>query len=892
MKRLSAVLGAGILFLSTIASAAPTVLRYDARCLTTDPTVVAKGVSLDRLEVLEAEMGGSWVPGGPYPCRVERVVREAEKGTLTCQLQSLSPQDGVMRVVGLELAQVENDVAARLLWARYRYSSDAGTYGADFEDQKVSHGSCGIAAAYDAAGYGIGSLVLGRDGAKLIDVNKLPATVKRAAIPAELLADVRTVEVGGGAIPGPFVLLTTNAFPLVEARVGSGATAFVSVGATFGKGRAVSFGHPGFFQRANCQLDGERLVRQALAWTTHGKEKPRVAVLREAGVAQFFRDLGCEDVRVVSEVPARGSADLLIASGFKAEDVDRAVAFVAGGGGLLNTTLGWGYLYFNRAATFASDFADNRVMARFGYVQGPTMVGRIGTSFPAASGSDALGVRVNEALKLACSRSVWQRLGVQARRQIGASLSILVSSLPPQVCPEVEAQLEALTGRPGEKVPSPLTPIAEADALERVIRLARQNAWLADPEKPVARDPAAAVYPGDVKSGTPRVAREMTVDPTVPRWQSTGYFAPAGEGLTVTLPAGAEKLGLKVRIGSTADDLTGKSEWKRAPRVTVEHPLTKRQTTVYSPFGGLVYIVVPTSTFTSTSPLNLSLSGGVKAPWFKLGRDKPEDFAAACAASGAPYGEIEGTNFVVTAETAGLRRVKDPAWIARYWDKVIAADRDLAQLRRAYPERMCSDVQLTSGWMHDGYPLMTHQNETHLDWAIDEERLAKGEGWGCYHEIGHNHQDRVWTPACCGEVTVNLFTVLAIEKVAGQDWREERFTSGRNRMAARVKKWKDGGGTFETWKKDPFLQLELYLRLQEAFGWDAYRETIGRYWKPGFVRPNTRDDVDIFNVFVRTMSDVTQRNLAPVFAAWSIPMSDATRTHCAVYPEAPATLLP
>ena len=97
-------------------------------------------------------------------------------------------------------------------------------------------------------------------------------------------------------------------------------------------------------------MDGRRLDGNALAWTTRGKTKPRVAVLREAGVAGFFRELGCADVRVVADVPARDTAAVLVATGFRAADVDAAVAFVEAGGGLLNTSLGWGYLYFNREA--------------------------------------------------------------------------------------------------------------------------------------------------------------------------------------------------------------------------------------------------------------------------------------------------------------------------------------------------------------------------------------------------------------------------------------------------------------------------------------------------------------------------------------------------------------
>ena len=873
--------------LAHAAWAAPGIVRFDACCLTTEPTVVARGVALAQVEVLEAELGGGWVPGGPFPCRAERIVRDVAKGTLACQLQSLSPQDGVMRVVGLELAQTNADVSARLLWSRYRYKACAEDYGFDFDDPKVRHGQCAIARSYAEAGYGIGSLVLGLDGATLVTPD---ADCSAPCVPAlpELCAGVSEVNVGGGAIPGPFVLLGTNAFPLVAAEIGGGAKACVSVGATYGKGRAVSFGHPGFFQRANCLLDGERLVRNAFAWVSAGRVSPRVAVLREAGVADFFRALGCSDVRVVHEIPEPDAADILIATGFSDRDVAPAVTFVAAGGGLLNTTLGWGYLYFHRDASFTEAFADNRVMGRFGYLQGPTTVRRVGASFPAAAERDAPGMRGDDALALAVSED-WPRQRSAVRRQVGATLGLLVASLPPGLLPEIESRLAELTApRATDKVPSPRTPVRESDALLRLAILARCTAWQANPERPVAADPAAATYPGLVKPDAPRVTRRVTVDLSVPRWHGTGLFAPAGEPLTVRLPEGAEKLGLKVRIGSTADDLTGRPEWNRAPRVTVEHPLTKRETTVYTPFGGLVYIVVPDSA--SAASLDLSISGAVTAPWFRLGRDTTEGFAAACAASGAPYGEIEGENFVVTAETEGLRQVKDPAWIARYWDKVVAADRDLAQLRRRYPERICSDVQLTSGWMHDGYPLMTHRNASHLDWALDAARLAKGEAWGCYHEIGHNHQNRVWTPACCGEVTVNLFTVLAIEKVAGQDWREERFESGRTRMAGRVKAWKARGATYADWKKDPFLQLELYLRLQEAYGWEAYRETIGSYWKPGFKRPNLKDDVDIFNVFIRTMSETVKADLAEPFAAWSVPVRAETKAFCAQFPSAAASL--
>ncbi len=1048
----------------------PRIVRFGDKFLGAQPTLVLKGVPLDCVSVEGADMGGTWVPGGPFPCRAECVAHDRERGTLTCQLQCRSPKDNVMRIILLELEQTfRGDVTARLLRAHYRYGG--GEYGVDYDQESNRSGSCGLARNYGDQGYVIGRLILGLNGAKaqpevelplepdlkgawkaaavetvpfapespvvlvpnakLADVVGFSAEVgvafgvydfkfqtvdryyaepptddqedlahngfyhfkrtssgdecwarvevqvkapghggkllgvivldlvqvggdirgavssvhypfgsnygmtvsgressaqaryfgpgddltknhnvlnlslrhlqlrlagkrprlTRTAAPRELLDGVRSIDVGGGAVAGPFVLLTTNAFPLAVARTSSDATAFVAVGATYGKGKAVALGHPDFFRGSTALGDTWRLVANAVRWMSRGA-KPRLAVLRDQGRVVFFRELGFDDVRAVEGTTDLKGVDVLVTSGCRAEETKDVLAFVSRGGGLLATSLGWGYLYFNPTADFAEAFADNSVFGPLGFLQGKTMVSRVRDGFPVATDEEPRGTRVDEAFRLALSET-WPSMDASVRRQVAATLGLMMPALAHERLKKLQPKFEKIFARPeARRMPSLDKPLTEKDAFARLYVLLKQQLWLAKPERPIAADPAAAVYPGLVKPGTPTVEKRVMVDLAIPRWQSTGVFAPAGKPLTVKIDPAAAKFGLKVRIGTTADDVTGLPEWKRAPRVTMEHPLTKPETTVYSPFGGLVYIVVPSNQQPATSNQQpVLLSGGVMAPWFKLGRDTAESFKAACAASGAPYGEIEGKNLIITAETAGLARVKDPAWIARYWDKVVAEDRALASLTaRKSPERICSDVQLTGGFMHAGYPLMTHVNRPNLDWAIDEAMLAKGDAWGCFHEVGHNHQDRAWTPRCCGEVTVNLFTVLAIEKVAGQDWREERFPSGRNKLAKKVSDWVAHGKRFDNWKGDPFLALELYLRLQEAYGWEAYTRTFARYRSPGFKGPNRADDTDIFNVFIRSMSETVNANLAPVFAAWSVPVTDETRTFCSKYPAAESGL--
>jgi hypothetical protein len=507
-------------------------------------------------------------------------------------------------------------------------------------------------------------------------------------------------------------------------------------------------------------------------------------------------------------------------------------------------------------------------------------------AYSVVRGDTAPGTYADEAFEIALDRRKRSKADIQ---RATSTLTTLITALPNGVRPELHKRLKDLSAAPeASKMPSPSSPVGVEDICARIAIMTRKNAWLADPEKPVPAEKSAAVYPGAVKPGTPKTDKSLEIDLSVPRWHSTGIFAVAGEPLSVVIGEDVRKLGLKVRVGSTADDLSGCSEWKRSPRVTCEVSLSKAKTTVYNPFGGLVYIVVPEGRNLS-GIAKVRVSGGVMAPWYRLGVDTKESFAEQCRTTGAPYGEVQGRDFVVTAQTGCLAKVDDSEWIAAYWDKVLASAQDLAQWEnRRYPERMCSDVQLTVGFMHSGYPLMTHINDSGLDWAIDRERLEKGEAWGCYHEIGHNHQNWDWTPDGTVEVTVNLFTTYAIETVAGADIREDRFHSGRRPMESCVKRWVADGKSFDVWKRDPFLALEMYLRIKEAYGWDVFKKTFSRYRKRGFARP--RNDYEKWQVFAKEMSKSAGVNLADVLAAWSIPLSRETLAACSAYPDADAAI--
>ena len=58
---------------------------------------------------------------------------------------------------------------------------------------------------------------------------------------------------------------------------------------------------------------------------------------------------------------------------------------------------------------------------------------------------------------------------------------------------------------------------------------------------------------------------------------------------------------------------------------------------------------------------------------------------------------------------------------------------------RARPERYVTDVQISAGYMHAGYPIMTHLDAAARFVDLRASGRRKGD-WGLFHEMGHNHQ--------------------------------------------------------------------------------------------------------------------------------------------------------
>ena len=295
------------------------------------------------------------------------------------------------------------------------------------------------------------------------------------------------------------------------------------------------------------------------------------------------------------------------------------------------------------------------------------------------------------------------------------------------------------------------------------------------------------------------------------------------------------------------------------------------KTKLASPFGGLVYLVVPRNC--RVEPFEATVSEPSKPRGSNWTRRTPPRGEKQLRFARAPWAELEGEKVVITVPSAACSNIKDPAELMRFWDAVLDACADLAARprERDRPERIVVDEQISAGYMHSGYPVMMHLDvaETLVD--LDRIKANGHDGvWGFFHELGHNHQSGDWTFDGTGEVTVNLFTMYVYDTLLGGFPKDRRLDSPQWRKD--VETYFQEGPSFEKWKQRPFLALVMYMQLQKAFGWEAYKKVFAEYRDlPKEERP--KSDAEKRDQWMVRFSRTVGKNLGPFFVKWGVPVS-------------------
>lgn len=665
-------------------------------------------------------------------------------------------------------------------------------------------------------------------------------------------------------------------------------------------GRIVAFAHTGFLDDGSMSVgDTGTLIAECLRWAAHAEQgkgpQPRVACIN-CDLTKFIqaRGMTAEEVkgRDWESKLSRADVDVVCLVGNNLSDgqVDALAAFVNAGGGLMLAQTAWAWRDTGREGILENPLNRicSKVQAGLAWTRATSdKTGKVGFLVPAAAAGQEppllLAGPALEALVKGGAGKPDARL-----KQAAMTLVNAARHLPPDdrlLRPQLQG---LLAEHAAELAPTAKSPLKQEQALARAL-LAFQVAELATLRaEEIRAHPAAASFPGAVPppSEAPRstAARLVTIDTAVSDWHSTGLYAAPGEVITVTAPKAATgaKKPIEVRIGGHKDALWHHAKWERVPEITRSWAIAAEHTTVASPFGGAIYLDVPKSCDLGT--LTVSIAGAVEAPMFVLGQTTPEQWKSIRTAP-APWAELCTRKVIISVPSSAIRTLEDPATLMRQWDLILDAAADLATIprERARPERYTPDQQISAGYMHSGYPIMTHLDA--VGDMTNPEKLGlnhKGGSWGLFHELGHNHQASEWTFDGTGEVTVNLFSLYIMETVCGQAMNaghgalEKRAELVGQFLDDRPGKRQGGPRSFERWKSDAFLSLIMYQQLREAFGWDTYKKVFAEYRAmPNNLRPK-HNDAERDQWMVR-FSRGCGRNLGPFFEAWGVPTSAAAR---------------
>lgn len=677
--------------------------------------------------------------------------------------------------------------------------------------------------------------------------------------------------------PGPVAIWGTLAFPVISAADGGKTELALAAAAGYGKGRALIIGHNGYLDGGG--TTGSLLVN-AVHWVVAGKEKSKVGV-KNANLAVFLNDAGLKAEvfeGALSKATLRDFDAVIVNAQGITDEVEGAAAveFIKNGGGFIAGMTGWAFEQTSGGKTLSIAHGLNKALMALG-IAFTDSSGFGGANFREFEARTALPRMMNAAEAIGAikkQREGGPALTAEEVNQGATAIQIALAAQPPGRS-SLQAAVMAALGEGSSGVPTPQTPLNQDQHASQRIRLGMESRVL----KLAAGDnikahPAAEAFPGKAPADAARVTKDIAVDPNIPGWASTGLWVNAGDPVIVTVSTDVAGKGLCVRIGCHTDTLYHLETWKRAPDISRSVPLEEPTTRTASAFGGLLYIEVPGKA-PAASAITVNIARAIEAPLFVLGKDDDAKWNTELKTRPGPWAEFACGKVILTCPTENARRVTNPTQLMEFWTKVVEAQDDIANqaTERKRPERIVTDVQISAGYMHSGYPIMVPTSTS--DEMIIFNKL-KFPGWGFYHELGHNHQRGDFTFEGTGEVTNNVLGLYVFHAVLGKDPYIGHPAITREAQKEHLAAIKKAGDKFSFWKKEPFVALTTYVQLVDEFGWETWRKYLYSFADPAF-GPGPKSDDQKRDQFLVRYSKLANKNLAPFFEAWGIPVSAAAQ---------------
>lgn len=415
-------------------------------------------------------------------------------------------------------------------------------------------------------------------------------------------------------------------------------------------------------------------------------------------------------------------------------------------------------------------------------------------------------------------------------------------------------------------------------------------------------DPEIRNFPGTVPSSAKKVTKTMTITPlhnnndleepdsSFKRWYSTGLYAPAGARVKVMLSAKDTLRKIEAQIGAHNDPLIHLDEINRTPyNLATSISLRKDTTAIHSSFGGLIYIKIPDTD--KGLPFRVTISGAVDAPYFQLGKTTRSAWQKTLRNAPAPWAELATDKLILTVPSSRIRNLNDPEKLMRFWDSIMDADADLAIIprKRRHPERIIIDRSVAYGYMYTIPERIMAPDDESCVLMLNVDSLHKKGSWGHFHELGHRHQFWGIDHDELGEVTVNLYTMYAFDKVLGKGLYNHEAISSRPAVREKIQTYITSKQTYEDLSKDPFLYLSIFIPIIDEMGWQPVLNLHKDFRAVLTATPDRHklepDNDKRRNAFFIALCKATRKNLTRYLELFKIPVTEALKKEAAKYPE-------
>ncbi|HFO1408846.1 TPA: putative mucin/carbohydrate-binding domain-containing protein [Bacillus paranthracis] len=363
---------------------------------------------------------------------------------------------------------------------------------------------------------------------------------------------------------------------------------------------------------------------------------------------------------------------------------------------------------------------------------------------------------------------------------------------------------------------------------------------------------------GDVEGMRELHQRGMSFSP----YEPTGIYVKPDEEVVIQVEGTQQ---IKAYIGTYSYE-------KEEPKQFNLHPGENK---ISSSNGGLLYFYNYHNTGEVVAKVK---KGGTPNPLFILGKHTTKDWKRMLAENPDPYAiEMKGENSLLTMHpetVAEHLKQEDPAALLKKHDEIINIEHKISGLSKdgaGVANQGKHSIHFVEDWYTDDYMYATYYRTAYskgnLGSVLNLEELTN-DGWGPWHEVGHQHQQETWLWDGLGEVTVNIYS-LAVQTTFGHKTRLEQ--EGRYEAAFAYLGKPDAQE-----KMNEFEKLVMFWQLHLAYG-DQFYPNFHQMYRLLHDTERPKSDEEKKQMFIYMTSKVAGQNLIPFFDKWGLSANDATR---------------